>query len=215
MATTQPFRLWPRAARRRPGSGPICATTAPLQARYHLRRSITSRPIAGWNIRPGIWRAGPASCKPTPMADTMAFTMLPAHPRRCPAHYAGVTPRGCSSNWPTSMSPPGRGKGSPKISPIALDAVKRIDAIFDAERGITGMSAAARSDARQSRVAPLVHDLHDCMPVQRARMSSTTQSRIPSTKYLMKMVAGTPLPASSITAPFRLVRLPGYGFLAN
>lgn len=58
-----------------------------------------------------------------------------------------------------------------EISPVALDAVKRIDAIFDAEREITGMSAEARHEARQRQVAPMVHDLHDWMRAERARMS--------------------------------------------
>ena len=58
-----------------------------------------------------------------------------------------------------------------EISPIALDAVKRIDHIFEAEREITGLSAAARRDARQRQVAPMVDDLHDWMRAERARMS--------------------------------------------
>ena len=31
----------------------------------------------------------------------------------------------------------GRGKNAPPISPLALEAVKRIDVLFDIERGIT------------------------------------------------------------------------------
>ena len=58
-----------------------------------------------------------------------------------------------------------------EISPIALEAVKRIDAIFDVEREITGMSVVARRDARQRQVAPMVRDLHDWMRAERARMS--------------------------------------------
>lgn len=58
-----------------------------------------------------------------------------------------------------------------EISPIALDAVTRIDAIFAVEREITGISAATRHEVRQQRVAPLVKDLHDWMRTERARMS--------------------------------------------
>ena len=57
------------------------------------------------------------------------------------------------------------------ISPIALEAVKRIDAIFDVEREITGLTAAVRHDARQRLVRPMVEDLHDWMRTERARMS--------------------------------------------
>ena len=46
-------------------------------------------------------------------------------------------------------------------APIALEAVRRFDTIFDAEREFTGLSAEARHDARQRHVAPMVNDLHD------------------------------------------------------
>jgi transposase len=62
-------------------------------------------------------------------------------------------------------------KAAEEISPIALDAVTRIDAIFAIEREITSQSAAARHEVRQNRVAPLVNDLHDWMRAERARMS--------------------------------------------
>jgi hypothetical protein len=65
-------------------------------------------------------------------------------------------------------------KGRPiaeDISPIALEAVKRIDAIFDVEREITGLTAEVRHDARQRLVRPMVEDLHDWMRAERARMS--------------------------------------------
>ncbi len=37
-----------------------------------------------------------------------------------------------------------RGKGAKPISPVALEAVKRIDALFAIEREINGLSAAER-----------------------------------------------------------------------
>jgi transposase len=58
-----------------------------------------------------------------------------------------------------------------EISPIALEAVKRFDAIFDAEREITGLTAEARHDARQPLVRPMVSDLHDWLRAERSRMS--------------------------------------------
>ena len=57
------------------------------------------------------------------------------------------------------------------IAPLALEAVKRIDAIFDAEREINGRSAAERLAIRRSRVAPLVTDLKEWMQAERARLS--------------------------------------------
>jgi len=60
------------------------------------------------------------------------------------------------------------------ISPIALEAVKQIDAIFAAERVIIGLSAERRRDARQGQIKPLVDNLHLWMKDQRARISSKT-----------------------------------------
>lgn len=62
----------------------------------------------------------------------------------------------------------------------------RIDAIFAIEREITGLSAAARLDVRQRRVAPLVNDLHDWMLTERARMSKHN----PVAKAINYMVEG-------------------------
>ncbi len=57
------------------------------------------------------------------------------------------------------------------ISPIALEAVKRIDAIFDLERAINGKSEDERLSARQETIRPLIDDLHTWMTEQRARIS--------------------------------------------
>jgi transposase len=56
-------------------------------------------------------------------------------------------------------------------SPIAIEAVQRIDAIFAIEREINGMTADARRAVRQERTAPLVADLHAWMISQRTRVS--------------------------------------------
>lgn len=57
------------------------------------------------------------------------------------------------------------------ISPVALEAVKRIDAIFDLEREINGLGVAARLEARQRLVRPLVDELHDWMRAEQGTMS--------------------------------------------
>jgi transposase len=64
-----------------------------------------------------------------------------------------------------------RGKDAPPISPIALEAVTRIDAIFDLERAINGTDAEARRSARQRDAAPLVADLEQWMRAERAALS--------------------------------------------
>jgi transposase len=57
------------------------------------------------------------------------------------------------------------------IAPLALEAVKRIDAIFDGEREINGLAADERLAVRRARVAPLVSDLEAWMRAERARLS--------------------------------------------
>jgi transposase len=59
----------------------------------------------------------------------------------------------------------------PVIAPLALEAVKRIDLIFDIEREINGRPAAERLAIRQDRSARLVRDLKEWMGKERARLS--------------------------------------------
>jgi transposase len=59
----------------------------------------------------------------------------------------------------------------PVIAPLALEAVKRIDAIFDTEREINGLPIAERLAVRRARVTPLVSDLEAWMRVERAKLS--------------------------------------------
>ena len=64
-----------------------------------------------------------------------------------------------------------KGKPAHEISPVALEAVKRIDALFDIERGLGGLTAEARLEARQRLSRPLVDDLHGWLLAERAGMS--------------------------------------------
>jgi transposase len=64
-----------------------------------------------------------------------------------------------------------RGKNAPPISPIALEAVNRIDALFAVEREINGLFAAKRLAARQERSAPLVAAFEAWMRAERAKLS--------------------------------------------
>ena len=65
------------------------------------------------------------------------------------------------------------GKAARVISPIALEAVRRIDALFEIERGINGRSAEQRRAMRQTASAPLVVELEAWMREQRAKLSRT------------------------------------------
>jgi len=57
-----------------------------------------------------------------------------------------------------------------------LEAVRRIDALFDIEREINGQSADQRRAVRQERLAPLVADLEQWMRAERARLSRHTET---------------------------------------
>ena len=64
-----------------------------------------------------------------------------------------------------------QGKKPPLISPLALEVVRRIDALFEIERTINGQSAEQRKAVRQELSAPLVADLKAWMREQRAKLS--------------------------------------------
>jgi hypothetical protein len=57
------------------------------------------------------------------------------------------------------------------ISPLALEMVRRIDALFEIERSINGKSADERLAVRQRLSAPLVAELEVWMREQRAKLS--------------------------------------------
>jgi transposase len=63
-----------------------------------------------------------------------------------------------------------RGKAA-VVSPIALEAVKRIDALFHIERTLIGKPAEERLAVRAQQCAPLVAELETWMRDQRARLS--------------------------------------------
>ena len=67
-----------------------------------------------------------------------------------------------------------RGKNATVISPIALEAVRRIDALFDIERSINGQSAEERLQVRKERSAPLLAALEAWLREQRARLSNSS-----------------------------------------
>ena len=64
-----------------------------------------------------------------------------------------------------------RGGHAPPISPLAMEAVKRLDALFDIERTINGETAERRLAVRREQSAPLLADLKDWMRTERAGLS--------------------------------------------
>jgi transposase len=63
------------------------------------------------------------------------------------------------------------GKKEIPLSPIAIEMVRRIDALFEIERSINGKSAEERLEVRQALSRPLVADLQVYMREQLAKLS--------------------------------------------
>jgi transposase len=57
------------------------------------------------------------------------------------------------------------------ISPIAFEAVQKMDAIFALERTISGAPPEQRLAVRQTQIKPLVDDFHEWMKIERAKLS--------------------------------------------
>lgn len=75
-------------------------------------------------------------------------------------------------------------KGKP-ISPIALEAVKRFDALFEIERQINGLSAEERLAVRQEKSKPLFDDMHEWLTKERTTLSRSSEV-IEPIDYMLK-----------------------------
>tara|TARA_B100001059_G_scaffold213429_1_gene229265 strand:- start:52 stop:1677 length:1626 start_codon:yes stop_codon:yes gene_type:complete len=157
---TQTARLWTYVRDDRPFGG-----DSPPAALFHFSRdrgmANPNRHLAGWQ---GILQADAyggyndlyrADRDPGPVESALCWS----HARRKFFELADI--KGNAR----------KGKPAHDISPIALEAVARIDAIFDIERGINGLTAADRQVARHQLSRPLVEALHDWLRAERDRLS--------------------------------------------
>jgi transposase len=71
------------------------------------------------------------------------------------------------------------------VSPIAFEAIQKMDAIFALERSINGQLPEARVAARRKDIAPLVHELIDWMKQERAKLSRHNEVA-KATDYMLK-----------------------------
>ena len=71
----------------------------------------------------------------------------------------------------TSARRKAEGKTASAIAPMALEAVRRIDALFEVERSANGKSADERRRVRQAQSKPLVDALEAWMREERAKLS--------------------------------------------
>src|SRR5215212_7031510 len=102
----------------------------------------------------------PESCRPTLMPGSAISTTASASLGRSPRRRAGAMAGASSSSWPIS-----------ERRPLAVEAVRRIDALFVIERMINGMPAGDRVAMRQRESRPVVADLENWMRAARARLS--------------------------------------------
>ena len=82
-----------------------------------------------------------------------------------------------------------RSKKQLVISPMALEAVKRIDVLFDIERAINGRSAEERLKIRKEKSTPLVAELESWMREERAKLSRHASVAGPM-DYMLKRWGG-------------------------
>jgi transposase len=76
------------------------------------------------------------------------------------------------------------GKSKP-VSPIALEAVRRLDALFEIERAINGRGADERRAVRQERSKPLLDDMHAWLLRERESLSRSAEVLKPM-NYMLK-----------------------------
>ena len=79
-------------------------------------------------------------------------------------------------------------KGKP-VSPIALEAVRRLDALFEVERAINGQNADERRAVRQERSKPLLDDMHAWLLRERETLSRSSEVLKPM-NYMLRRWEG-------------------------
>jgi transposase len=155
---TRKGRLWAYVRDDKPFAGP-----APPAAVFFYSRDRTAQhpeshlrdyaAILQADAYAGFNRLYEPDRKPGPIAEASCW----AHGRRKFFELADVTAKA--------------GGKLAVIAPLAFEAVKRIDAIFDIEREINGRSVDERLAVRRARIAPLLSDLETWMRAERAKLS--------------------------------------------
>jgi transposase len=155
---THKGRLWTYVRDDRPFAGP-----APPAAVFFYSRDRTGehpeRHLTGYagilqaDAYAGFLRLYAADRRPGPITEASCW----AHGRRKFFELADVAAKA-------------RGQ-LPVLAPLAVEAVRRIDAIFDIEREINGRPIEERLAVRRERVASLVVELEGWMRTERAKLS--------------------------------------------
>ena len=122
------------------------------------------------------------------MTATTSSIWRIASPARSGRRRVGCTRGARSSPWPIIEENARRkaaGKKEIPLSPIAIEVVRRIDALFEIERSINGKSPEERLAVRQTLSRPLVDDLQVYMREQVARLSRG-HDLVKAVNYMLK-----------------------------
>ena len=117
---------------------------------------------------------------------------------RSPTPSAGRMRGAPSTSLPISKPPPAnaaRARPTSSCPPVAIEAVKRIDAIFDIERAINGKSADERLAVRKEKIAPLVESLEVWLRDTRVQNVKTQRSGQSDRLYAAPLGGLYPVPA--------------------
>ncbi|SDD34826.1 Transposase [Bradyrhizobium brasilense] len=146
--------------------GPFGGSDPPAAMFYYSRDRKGEHPQAHLARYTGI-------LQPTPMTGTTSSIWRGASPDRSGRPPAGRMEGARSSSWLTSKRMPGARPQAKRRSrsPIAIEVVRRIDALFEIERSINGKSAEERLQVRRMLSRPLVEDLQVYMREQLAKLS--------------------------------------------
>src|SRR5882672_9396675 len=159
MPMIRPCRCWPRASPIRAGAGSTSGTPGRLGARTHRRQCSITHATARANIRRGIWLILQADAYDGYNQLYLAGRQPgPIREAACWSH--GRRPFFAMADIEENARRKGAGKKEIPLSPIAIEVVRRIDALFEIERSINGKSAEERLQVRQTLSRPLVEELH-------------------------------------------------------
>jgi len=156
-------RCWVYVRDDRPFSGPA----PPAAMFYYSRDRSGAHPVRHLADYAGILQADAysgynklyeADRRPGPIIEAGCW----AHARRPFFVLADIA---------TNARRKAEGKTAGVISPLALEAVRRIDALFEIERSINGQSIERRQQARQELSAPLIADLEGWLHEHRPKLS--------------------------------------------
>jgi len=147
----------------------------------------------GGRARRRIWPSMPGCSRPMPMADMASSTRADRKPgpilkAACWLHAR--RPFFVLADLAQNARRVAEGKTG-VISPIVLEAVWRIEALFNIQRDINGQSAGQHDATRQMLSVPLMADLEVWMREQHARLSRTNDLARGMDSMLKRWVAFT------------------------